>query len=228
MPMLKLKKLSKTYTEGKNVETHAVRHIDLEIKKGEFVVVSGPSGSGKTTLLNLIGGLDAPTSGTIMFNAFKISHLKEKDLAHVRLHNIGFIFQAYNLVPVLTAKENIEYIMTLQKVAPKIRNERIEKIAHHLGIYNLLHKKPNELSGGQQQRIAVARAIVSKPKLILADEPTANLDTHNSETLLDLMKKLNEEEKVTFIFSTHDPVLIEKAKRNIILKDGKIDKDITV
>ncbi|OGI08171.1 MAG: macrolide ABC transporter ATP-binding protein [Candidatus Margulisbacteria bacterium GWF2_35_9] len=222
MSFLKINNVSKTYKQGKSIETQALSNVSLEITEGDFIVISGPSGSGKTTLLNIIGGLDVPSSGTVELNGELMSSLPEKKLSQVRLNNIGFIFQAYNLVPVLTAAENIEYIMMLQKVDPKIRRERVKEITRHLGIEELLNKKPLEMSGGQQQRVAVARAIVSKPKLILADEPTANLDSENSDILIDLMKRLNEEEKVTFIFSTHDPVLMKKAKRNIVLKDGKI------
>jgi len=222
MSFLKINNVSRTYKQGKSVETRALKNVSLEIKEGEFIVISGPSGSGKTTLLNIIGGLDAPNEGTVELNDKVVSTLPEKKLAEVRLNNIGFIFQAYNLVPVLTAAENIEYIMMLQKIDAKTRKERVSEITSHLGIEDLLNKKPLEMSGGEQQRVAVARAIVSKPKLILADEPTANLDTENSDKLIDLMKRLNEEENVTFIFSTHDPVLMKKAKRNIVLKDGKI------
>jgi len=222
MSFLKINNVSKTYKRCKSIETQALSNVSLEITEGDFIVISGPSGSGKTTLLNIIGGLDVPSSGTVELNGELMSSLPEKKLSQVRLNNIGFIFQAYNLVPVLTAAENIEYIMMLQKVDPKIRRERVKEITRHLGIEELLNKKPLEMSGGQQQRVAVARAIVSKPKLILADEPTANLDSENSDILIDLMKRLNEEEKVTFIFSTHDPVLMKKAKRNIVLKDGKI------
>ncbi len=222
MSLMKLIDLKKTYVQGKNVKTQALKGLNLEFEEGEFAVVSGPSGSGKTTLLNLMGGLDSPTSGQVFLNDTNIGQLKENRLAHIRLMNFGFIFQAYNLVPVLTAEENIEYIMMLQGIPKKERKQRVCEIAKELGIDDLLHKKPNEMSGGQQQRVAVARAVVSKPKIVFADEPTANLDSESSSNLLDLMKLLNEEEKMTFVFSTHDPVLMEKAKRRLILKDGKI------
>ncbi|MFA5879422.1 MAG: ABC transporter ATP-binding protein [Candidatus Margulisiibacteriota bacterium] len=222
MNILKLEKINKIYKQGKFIETQALKDISLEIKTHDFVVISGPSGSGKTTLLNIIGALDTPSSGKIIFNEQNLANLKEKKLAELRLEHMGFIFQAYNLVPVLTAQENIEYMMVLKKVDAKVRKARIAKIAARLGIEELLKKKPNELSGGQQQRVAIARAIVSEPKLILADEPTANLDSKNAENLIELMKTLNEEDKITFIFSTHDSNLINIAKHNIILKDGEI------
>ena len=222
MVLMKLIDLKKTYVQGKDVKTQALNGVGLEFGEGEFAVVSGPSGSGKTTLLNLMGGLDSPTSGQVLLKDTNIGELKENQLAHIRLMNFGFIFQAYNLVPVLTAEENIEYIMMLQGVGREERCQKVYEIAKELGIDDLLHKKPNKMSGGQQQRVAVARAVVSKPKIVFADEPTANLDSENSSTLLDLMKQLNEEENMTFVFSTHDPILMEKAKRKIILKDGKI------
>ena len=219
---MKLIDLKKTYVQGKDVKTQALKGLDLEFEEGEFAAVSGPSGSGKTTLLNLMGGLDAPTSGQVYLKDTNIGELKENQLAHVRLMNFGFIFQAYNLIPVLTAEENIEYIMMLRGVSRQERRKRVYDMARHLGIDELLHKKPNEMSGGQQQRVAVARAVVSKPRIVFADEPTANLDSTNSANLLDLMRQLNDEEKMTFVFSTHDPVVIEKARRRIILRDGKI------
>ncbi|MDD5457445.1 MAG: ABC transporter ATP-binding protein [Candidatus Margulisbacteria bacterium] len=222
MSFVRMENVNKIYTQGKNVQTQALNNVNLEINEGDFIAISGPSGSGKTTLLNIVGGLDNPSSGHVFLNEINITHLKEKQLAKIRLNNIGFIFQAYNLIPVLTAFENIEYIMMLQKVSPKQRRERVQKIADELEIGDLLNKKPNDMSGGQQQRVAVARAVVSRPKLILADEPTANLDSINAEKLLEIMKKLNEEDKVTFIFSTHDPLVMKKAKKQIVLKDGKI------
>jgi len=219
---IKSNDLNKIYTTGKGVETQALKNVNLEVSEGDFMVISGPSGSGKTTLLNLMGGLDRPTSGSVYLYGTNISRLKEKELAYIRLMNFGFIFQAYNLIPVLTAEENIEYIMMLQGVGPRQRREKVINITRQLGIDELLNKKPNEMSGGQQQRVAVARAVVSQPKIIFADEPAANLDSRNTENLLNLMKKLNEEENVTFLFSTHDPRVKEKAKRQIILEDGEI------
>lgn len=226
--MIEVKDLVKIYKQGKTIETKALNGISLVINEGDFLVISGPSGSGKTTLLNIIGGLDQPSSGSVILNGQNISVLPEKKLAKVRLNNIGFIFQAYNLIPVLTAEENIEYIMALQGVKKKERRDRVIEIAQKLDIEDLLYKKPLEMSGGQQQRVAVARAVVSEPKLVLADEPTANLDTENSEKLIEMMKQMNEKEKVTFIFSTHDPKVIEKAKKELHLVDGMIDKSIKV
>lgn len=226
--MIEVKDLVKIYKQGKTIETKALNGISLVINEGDFLVISGPSGSGKTTLLNIIGGLDQPSAGSVILNGENISILPEKKLAKVRLNNIGFIFQAYNLIPVLTAEENIEYIMALQGVKKKERRDRVIEIAQKLDIEDLLYKKPLEMSGGQQQRVAVARAVVSEPKLVLADEPTANLDTENSEKLIEMMKQMNEKEKVTFIFSTHDPKVIEKAKKELHLVDGMIDKSIKV
>ncbi len=223
--IIKLQNLTKIYKQGKFVETQALKEINLQIKEGDFVVISGPSGSGKTTLLNIIGGLDAPSFGQVFLEGIELSKLKENKLSQIRLDLMGFIFQAYNLIPVLTAEENIEYIMILKKILAKERKNRINQIAERLGIKELLKKKPTEMSGGQQQRVAIARAMVSLPKLILADEPTANLDSVNAQNLINIMKKLNEEDKVTFIFSTHDPNLINIAKHNIILKDGVVFKE---
>lgn len=222
MSLIRLVDIRKTYMRGRDVKTEALRGINLEFEEGDFAVISGPSGSGKTTLLNLMGGLDSPTSGNVYLKDKNISTLREDRLARIRLENFGFIFQAYNLVPVLTAEENIEYIMMLQGVSGKKRRQKVLEITKHLGIDDLLKKRPNQMSGGQQQRVAVARAVVSGPKVVFADEPTANLDSENSLKLLDLMKRLNEETMTTFIFSTHDPAVTEKANRKIMLKDGKI------
>lgn len=222
MSLIKLTNVRKTYMQGKEIKTEALRGINLEFAEGDFAVISGPSGSGKTTMLNLMGGLDSPTAGHVYLNGKNISELKESRLARIRLMNFGFIFQAYNLIPVLTAEENIEYIMMLQGVPAKKRRQKVLEITRHLGIDGLLEKRPNQMSGGQQQRVAVARAVVSNPKVVFADEPTANLDSENSSRLLDLMKRLNEETKTTFIFSTHDPAVREKANKKIMLKDGKI------
>ncbi|MGE4296332.1 MAG: ABC transporter ATP-binding protein [Campylobacterales bacterium] len=224
MAFLHTTNLTRIYQNGE-VQTTALDSVTLTIEKGEFIVASGPSGSGKTTLLNLIGGLDRPTRGDVVLEGQKISHMKERQLSKERLTRIGFIFQAYNLIPVLTALENIEYILTLQGVEKSEREARAVKMAKHLGIDHLLHKRPTELSGGQQQRVAVARAVVSEPALILADEPTANLDSKSGEDLMELMRTLNEEKKITFLFSSHDPMVIAKAKRHLYLKDGRIEKD---
>jgi len=222
MSFIEIKDVSRTYKQSETVETKALKNVTLSIDKGEFIAISGPSGSGKTTLLNMIGGLDNPDSGSIILDGTQITDMKENQLAEVRLHNIGFIFQAYNLIPVLTAMENIEYIMMLQGMPEVDRRSKATEIAEQLEIETLLNKRPNEMSGGQQQRVAIARAIVAEPKLILADEPTANLDSKTGSNLLDMMKRLNEQKHITFIFSTHDKMVMEKAKRQIVLRDGEI------
>lgn len=222
---LKIENVNKVFNPDTNLEVDALKNINLDLKKGEFVVLSGPSGSGKTTLLNLIGGLDNATSGTINLDNIEITTLDENSLCDERRDNIGFVFQAYNLIPVFTAYENIEYIMKLKGISEKKCKERVLEIAQKLGIEEFLNKLPSNLSGGQQQRVAVARAIASKPKLILADEPTANLDSTNALELMNMMEKLNKEENITIIFSSHDPMVINKAKRLIVLKDGEIVKN---
>lgn len=225
MNFLTVTNLKKIFNEGSDHESIALRHIDLNIEKEAFAVISGPSGSGKSTLLNIIGGLDAASEGEVDLEGTKITSLSEKELALFRRENIGFIFQAYNLIPVLTAKENIEYVMKLQGRLQSECDKRVVEVARELGIEPYLDKLPDHLSGGQQQRVAVARAVAGKPKLILADEPTANLDSKNSEKLMELMRKLNEEEKITIIFSSHDPLVIAKARRSIVLHDGEIVED---
>lgn len=222
MAFLEICNLEKIYSKGSANETKALDNINLNFDEGEFIVLSGPSGSGKTTLLNLIGGLDSVSNGSVTLDGTKLTDLNESQLSNERLHDIGFVFQAYNLIPVLTAKENIEYVMALQGISKQERNARVLEVATILGIADLLDKRPDEMSGGQQQRVAVARAVASKPKLILADEPTANLDSVTAENLMNMMAKLNQEENITIIFSSHDPMVISKAKRSIILKDGKI------
>lgn len=222
---LNIKGLSKVFNEGEPLEFKALSDVDLHIGKGEFAVISGPSGSGKTTLLNLIGGLDNPSSGSIKLDDAEISRLEEKELCEERRDNIGFVFQAYNLIPVFTVRENIEYIMRLRGFSSKKCESRADEVALKLGISEYMDKLPKELSGGQQQRVAVARAVASKPKLILADEPTANLDSVSARNLMDMMEKLNEQENITIIFSSHDPMVIAKAKRSIVLKDGEIVKN---
>lgn len=222
---LSINNIVKTFNVSSDVEVKALRGVTLEIAKEEFTVISGPSGSGKSTLLNIIGGLDSATYGEIILEDANITKLGERALAEFRRDHIGFIFQAYNLIPVLTVKENIEYIMKLQGRSQAECDERVNELARELDIEPLLNKLPDHISGGQQQRVAVARAVASKPKLILADEPTANLDSVNSEKLMELMRKLNENEKITIIFSSHDPAVINKAKRLIILKDGSIIGD---
>ena len=199
--------------------------ISLKIQKAEFTAVVGPSGSGKTTLLNCIGGLDTPSLGKVIIDDENISNFKRDQIIKYRLNNIGFVFQSYNLIPVLSAKENVEMIMLLQGYNKKFRSERSEDLLNQVGLYEMKNRRPSQLSGGQQQRVAVARALASKPKFILADEPTANLDSISTNKLLDIMYKLNQEEKITFIFSTHDQRVIDRAKRVISLEDGKIFND---
>lgn len=219
---LEVKNLHKTFTPSKDLQVNALTDINLIIDKGAFVVISGPSGSGKTTLLNTLGGLDSVTSGDVLLEGTTISNLPEKELSLIRRTRIGFVFQAYNLVPVLTAHENIEYIMRLLHWSSTKRKQRVEEVAKKLGIEELLYKLPNQLSGGQQQRVAVARAVAAKPPLILADEPTANLDSKSAGQLMDMMLRLNEDEGVTIIFASHDPEIINKARHSIIMKDGRI------
>ncbi len=223
---LEVKQISKLFRPDKEVEVVALDDINLVIEKGEFVVISGPSGSGKTTLLNIIGGLDLPSQGEIFLDGERLTGLPENSLSQIRRDHIGFVFQAYNLLPVLTARENIEYVMKLQGVSKEKCLQRSMEVAEKLGIETLLNKLPHQLSGGQQQRVAVARAVAATPKLILADEPTANLDSKSASSLIDMMQKLNREEKVTIIFSSHDPMVIAKARRSIVLKDGKILSNI--
>lgn len=223
---LEVQHISKCFKPDKEVEVVALDDINLTIDKGEFVVISGPSGSGKTTLLNIIGGLDTPTEGEILLDGERLTGLPESKLSQVRRDHIGFVFQAYNLLPVLTARENIEYVMKLQGTNKDKAYRRSLEVAKKLGIETLLNKLPHQLSGGQQQRVAVARAVATTPKLILADEPTANLDSKSASSLIDMMQKLNRDENVTIVFSSHDPMVIEKARRSIVLKDGKIFSNI--
>jgi putative ABC transport system ATP-binding protein len=224
MKVIELKNVEKIYNDSE-VKVHAVRGIDLEFEEGEFAAIVGPSGSGKTTLLNMLGGLDNPTVGNIVIGGVHISELKGSKLIDFRLNNIGFVFQSYNLIPVLTAKENIEFIMQMQGVPAKDRLARTKALLEEVGLGDRLNSKPKQLSGGQQQRVAVARALASKPKFVLADEPTANLDSKSTENLLDIMEKLNREEKITFIFSTHDQRVVRKARRVITIEDGKVLSD---
>jgi putative ABC transport system ATP-binding protein len=219
---LEIKQINKIFQPNKEVEVVALRDVNLDIERGGFVVLSGPSGSGKTTLLNIIGGLDDATSGEVILDGRRLTGMSERTLSVTRRDHIGFVFQAYNLVPVLTAKENIEYVMKLQGRSQQECDVRSLELARKLGIDTLLGKLPNQLSGGQQQRVAVARAVAATPKLILADEPTANLDSKTAGSLMDMMQHLNEEEGVTIIFSSHDPLVIGKAKHSVILKDGKV------
>ena len=222
MEIIKVKNLEKIYQDN-GVPVHAVRGISLDILKGEFLVIAGPSGSGKTTLLNMIGALDKPTKGNIFFEGEDITLKSKSELSSMRLHKLGFIFQAYNLIPVLTALENIEFSMMLLGIPEKEREEKALNLMDELGIKDLANKRPNEMSGGQQQRVAVARAIVNNPAIVLADEPTANLDSKTAGHLLDLMQKMNEDKNITFIFSSHDKQVMNRAKRLLILKDGMIE-----
>ncbi len=224
MNIIEIKNLHKIYNETE-VEVRAVNGIDLSFEKGEFAAVVGPSGSGKTTLLNIVGGLDDATEGEVIINNTNIGKLSSSKLIDFRMRNIGFVFQAYNLIPVLTAKENVEFIMHLQGRDKKKRNNRVKELMEAVGLGDRLNSRPGKLSGGQQQRVAVARALASRPKFVLADEPTANLDSKSTENLLEIMEKLNEEEKITFIFSTHDQRVVKKARRIITIEDGKVISD---
>ena len=225
MPIIELKNLHKIYHEAE-LEVAAVDGVTLSIEEGEFTAIVGPSGSGKTTLLNLLGGLDSCTSGEVWINSTNITHMKGSRLIDFRLWNIGFVFQAYNLIPVLTAQENVELIMHLQGKSRKEREQRARELLESVGLGERLHSRPNKLSGGQQQRVAVARALASRPRFILADEPTANLDSKSTQMLLDIMERLNHEEHMTFIFSTHDQRVVKKAHRIITLEDGKVISDV--
>ena len=224
MPIVELNGINKTYSLGK-VEFKALDTVSLSIEKGEFTALAGPSGSGKTTLLNIIGGIDLADNGSVVLAGNEYSSMKESQLADLRLHRIGFVFQSYNLIPVLTAAENVEYILRLQKVPKNERMERVRNILSEVGLQDKQGSRPGELSGGQQQRVAVARAIVSNPDVVLADEPTANLDSKTGEKLLELMKKLNEEKLITFLFATHDKMVMDFANRIVSLHDGKIVMD---
>jgi putative ABC transport system ATP-binding protein len=219
--LVRARGLGKTYRQGK-LEVAALSDIDLDIHSGEMVVLAGPSGSGKTTLLNLIGALDVPTSGSIAVDGQELGALKSKALAELRLHKMGFVFQAYNLIPVLSAHENAEYVLLLQGVNAAERKERVNALLERVGLAGLGKRRPAELSGGQQQRVAIARALAAGPELVLADEPTANVDRKTGTALVDLMRDLNERLGVTFVISSHDPMVIERAGRVVRLEDGRI------
>lgn len=216
--------ISKIYNK-ENIPVYAINNVHLHINQGEFTALVGPSGSGKTTLLNLIGGLDRPDEGKIEINGIDITVLSANQLIDFRLQNIGFVFQSFNLIPVLTAKENVAFIMQLQGMDKEQREERINTLFKQIGLEDKMDSRPSQLSGGQQQRVAVARALASKPQFVLADEPTANLDTASASNLLDIMALLNREENITFLFSTHDARVIERARRVITLVDGRITSD---
>lgn len=225
MPLITLTNITKTYNHT-SIPVHALRDVSLNVDKGEFTAIVGPSGSGKTTLLNIIGGLDQPTSGTVIIDDTDISEMRRDDLIDFRLNHIGFVFQAFNLIPVLTASENVEFIMLLQGVDRLERDRRTQELLNAVGLADRAHSRPAELSGGQQQRVAVARALASRPSFVLADEPTANLDTQSAMTLLELMEHLNHEHGMTFIFSTHDMRVIQRAHRVVTLEDGAVKSDL--
>ncbi|MEX0661418.1 MAG: ABC transporter ATP-binding protein [Balneolaceae bacterium] len=224
MKIITTENLSKVYNPD-TVPVHALRDVNIEFEPGEFTVVRGPSGSGKTTLLNMIGGLDKPTEGRVLIEGTTISEMSDSELINYRLQNIGFVFQHYNLIPVFSARENVSFIMLLQKRDKKEMQKRTDKLLDEVGLGDRKDARPKQLSGGQQQRVAVARALASEPRFILADEPTANLDTESAMNLLDIMEKMNREENVTFIFSTHDQRVIDRARRVITMVDGAIAKE---
>ncbi|MGB1102475.1 MAG: ABC transporter ATP-binding protein [Crocinitomicaceae bacterium] len=224
MSVIKTENLFKIYTQG-DFEIKALNDVSINFEKGEFTAVVGPSGSGKTTLLNAIGGLDEPTSGHVWIDGEDITLLKGNQLIDFRMRHIGFVFQAYNLIPVLNAKENVGFVMLLQGKSDEERKVRTEELLKGVGLGEVMNKRPNQMSGGQQQRVAVARALASKPAFVLADEPTANLDSKSTENLLDIMARLNKEEGITFIFSTHDQRVIDRARRVVRMEDGKIISD---
>ena len=224
MNVVEINDVYKTYHDTE-VEVKAVNGVTLSFRKGDFAVIVGPSGSGKTTLLNLIGGLDQPTAGEILVAGHRLSELKPSELIDFRMEHVGFVFQSYNLIPVLTAAENVGFIMSLQKWPKEKRMARTGELLEAVGLADRHNSRPSQLSGGQQQRVAVARALAPRPEFILADEPTANLDSKSAETLLDIMEKLNREEEMTFIFSTHDARVMKRARRVITLEDGKVVSD---
>jgi len=227
VPSVETRNATKTYRQG----THEIRALDnlsISIYSGEFTAICGPSGSGKTTLLNLMGALDRPTSGQVLIGGQDLGELGRRQLSQIRRDRIGFVFQAYNLIPVLTAYENAEMVLRLQGVDPHERRERVLQTLSDVGLEGLEDRRPNQLSGGQQQRVAIARAIASNPAVVLADEPTANVDSENADRLLEIMEKLNRDRGETFIFSTHDPRVLERAKRIIRIVDGRIDDDQTI
>ena len=223
--IFKIVDVSKIYNGNKFVQVNALDNVSLKIEKGEFVAIVGPSGSGKSTLLNIMSGLDNVSKGAVFLNGKKISEMSGNELSDYRRDNIGFIFQAYNLIPVLTVRENIEYIMVIQNIDKSIRAKKVSDILSEVGLSKMEERYPYQLSGGQQQRVAVARAIVAGPSIILADEPTANLDSETGKSLLNLMEELNQKYNVTFVFSTHDSEIMKRAKRLVTLKDGKLFDD---
>jgi len=223
--VIKSNALYKIYNED-TIPVYALKDVSIEIERGAFVAVVGPSGSGKTTFLNIVGGLDQPTKGSVVVDGKELTGMSENERINFRRDHIGFVFQAYNLIPVLTARENAEFVMLLQGVSDSERNKRVDSLLEAVGLADKAESRPNELSGGQQQRVAVARALAPKPAFVLADEPTANLDSQSASKLLDMMEKLNKEEHITFVFSTHDHRVMERARRIIILEDGAVVSDV--
>lgn len=223
-PLIETKNLTRTYHQGE-VEVPALKHVNFTVQPGEFLALVGPSGSGKTTLLNMIGGLDHVTAGSVSLDGMPLQEMSASQLSAFRRDHIGFVFQSYNLIPVLTAAENVEYVLLLQGVPEEERRQRVYAMLKEVGLQGMEDRLPSQLSGGQQQRVAIARAMVSQPRLILADEPTANVDSHTGAELLNLMEELNHVEGMTFVFSTHDPAVMERAHRVVQLKDGEICAD---
>lgn len=225
MPIVTVRDLKRTYQQGQ-LDVHALRGVDLDIEPGEFTALMGPSGSGKTTLLNQIGALDTPTSGSVKVDGKELAGMSKAQLSELRLHRIGFVFQAYNLIPVLTASENAEFVLMMRGIPEAERRQRVRDTLKAVGLEGMEDRRPAELSGGQQQRVAVARAIVGEPALVLADEPTANLDSKTGHELIALMRRLNAELGITFVFATHDPKVMEAATRVVNMVDGEISEDI--
>jgi putative ABC transport system ATP-binding protein len=223
-PLINCEGIERVFAQGE-VEVHALRGVDLEVTEGEFTALAGPSGSGKTTLLNQIGVLDTPTGGRVQIAGVDVTDYDRTEGAKYRLDNIGFVFQAYNLVPVLTAYENAEFVLLLQGASESERRDIVLPLLERVGLEGYEDRKPHELSGGQQQRVAVVRALAAKPRIVLADEPTANLDSETSEELLDLMAELNREHGVTFLFSSHDDIVLERARRVVYLDSGRVDRE---
>ena len=223
-PVVSLRGVTRVYRQGE-VDVHALRGVDLDLESGEFAALYGPSGSGKTTVLNMVGALDRPTAGSVTVAGESIGDMSPRQRSHIRRDKLGFVFQAYNLIPVQTAYENAESVLALQGVPPKERRERVMALLAELGLEGMEDRRPDQLSGGQQQRVAIARAIAANPSLVLADEPTANVDSETAEALIDVMQKLNRERGVTFLFSTHDPRVLAHARRLIRMVDGRVDQD---
>lgn len=224
-PLFEVQQVSKVYGKNQETQVHALNHVDLQVYKGDFAALVGPSGSGKSTLLNIMSGFDTPSSGQVFLSGKELDKMNGNELSNFRRDHIGFIFQSYNLIPVLTVKENIEYVMTLQHIENHVRERRVREFLKIVGLQGKESRFPSELSGGQQQRVAIARAMVSHPEIVIADEPTANLDSQTGTDLVDMMLNLNHQFGTTFIFSTHDPIIMKKAKRLISLKDGRITAD---